>query len=291
MKIDPSVASELVDFIYDRTGYHTIVCDATGTIIADSARTRVGIVHGGSKKIMTTDIDTIIVTEEDAAASDGKMKPGANMAIKDNGEKIGSFGIAGDPKIVEPIVKIAAGLVLSRLQDKETSTRISLLVGNLYSALEQAAAAIEQLSASSQELASTSQEAASLSREASQNVNNTTEILDMIKRVAQQTNLLGLNAAIEAARAGDLGRGFAVVADEVRKLADESSRSVGEINTMLNQFRFSVEQVLKNVEHNSTITQEQAKSTQEIARMVEGLRSIGQDLIAVAEKTTHLNAK
>jgi methyl-accepting chemotaxis protein len=101
----------------------------------------------------------------------------------------------------------------------------------------------------------------------------------MIKRVAQQTNLLGLNAAIEAARAGDLGRGFAVVADEVRKLADESSRSVGEINTMLNQFRFSVEQVLKNVEHNSTITQEQAKSTQEIARMVEGLRSIGQDLM------------
>lgn len=284
LKLDPAVAAELTDFILKRTGYNTIVCDDTGTIIADSAKTRIGVKHGGSQKILSTDIESIVVTEEDEAASGGKMKVGVNLAIFSEGVKIGTFGIAGNPMIVEPVVKIAAGLITNRLQEAEVANKIRQYVSDMYGSLEQAAAAIEELSASSQELAASSQQAATLSSEAAQQVNNTTEILDLIRRVAQQSNLLGLNAAIEAARAGEQGRGFAVVADEVRKLADESSRSVGEINNMLNQFRASVEKVLHNVEQSSAITQEQAKSTQEMAKMMEGLRSVGQALMTVAEK-------
>lgn len=187
-------------------------------------------------------------------------------------------------KAVSEAIKIATVQENQRLHENENLQEVQQYSAKLYAALEHAASAVEELTASSQELASTSQETAEIAKMAYQEVDNTTEILEIIKRVAQQTNLLGLNAAIEAARAGEYGRGFSVVAQEVRKLADESNKSSQHINDMLNKYRNLVKQVSKNVEQSNVITQEQANANQEIAQELERLREVAYKLINMVER-------
>lgn len=158
------------------------------------------------------------------------------------------------------------------------------IIHSLGQATEQVSASMEEVAASASELASSGQKAIHLTQETTGKAQQTDQVLQFIKNIAAQTNLLGLNAAIEAARSGEHGRGFGVVADEIRKLSGQSTDAVKEIGNFLKDMEKAIIEINKAIENSGAISQQQAAATQEVSATVETINETAKRLETFAER-------
>lgn len=145
---------------------------------------------------------------------------------------------------------------------------------------------LQQIAAEAEELSATGQELGSISQETNSQVGETDHIIQVIRKIADQTNLIGLNAAIEAARVGEQGRGFAVVAEEVRKLAHSSSVSAKNIKQTLDRIKAAVEQINSAVKEVAAVANHQAVVLTEVTPAVNELTQLADTIVLMAQDLT-----
>ncbi|MDR7868193.1 MAG: methyl-accepting chemotaxis protein [Sporomusaceae bacterium] len=161
------------------------------------------------------------------------------------------------------------------------------MAGQLTDSMTAMAATMEEINAETEEISSNFHVMASLAAEAKRQAGDTGQVLTVIKNVAAQTNLLGLNAAIEAARVGDAGRGFGVVADEIRKLAAQSADSVGEIYAVLQAIQKGSGQMHEQTEQLNQAIAVVAQAMGNIAEAVQQAAVTAGELNALAESLSN----
>ena len=151
--------------------------------------------------------------------------------------------------------------------------------------LEEAKEEVIKLTHSVQESAEKESELAEQMERLSSEAGQVKDVLEVISDIADQTNLLALNAAIEAARAGEHGRGFAVVADEVRKLAERTQKSLTEINATINVIVQSVTDASGNMSANAKEIQALAQVSSEVEEKINETVALVNEAVKATDKT------
>ncbi len=143
---------------------------------------------------------------------------------------------------------------------------------------------IQEIAAEAEELSATSEELKSVTEDATVKVESTAGIIDTVKQIAKRTNLIGLNASIEAARVGEYGRGFNVVANEVRNLSQMTNNSTAEIGHIINLIKDAIISIDSATQMVSKVSQSQAEKLSGINTILEEFGRMADTLVQAADK-------
>lgn len=197
------------------------------------------------------------------------MKTGQPLEVKVGKELYGIAFKAYYSPVRDEQNNIIGGFALGReLQVEEEVHEISSMLSQ---SIIQISDAVAHIAKGSQNQESISHMMVDTVSDASDKYKETDDIINFIKTVSNQTNLLSLNAQIEASRVGAAGRGFAVVANEMKKLGASSGQAVNNIGSIISEIRTNNDKIKDLVKGNSSIATEQAGAIQQILASMEEL--------------------
>lgn len=228
---------------------------------------------------------------------DQKVKPGdalrpnslVGRAIAERRRVVGLVGreLFGVPYSGRAIPIVEEGKVVGGISVSESTENEECLLeaaGRLSGDVQEITAAAQQLAAAAQQLAAAAEALDGLAGKAKKEAAQGDRVLEFISDIATQTNLLGLNAAIEAARIGQLGAGFNVVAREIRILAEKTTKYAKEAGSIIGNISRTVEEIKKHINGILRQAQEQKNTTESLADTLVRISSLSSELTNVASR-------
>ncbi|NLE24646.1 MAG: HAMP domain-containing protein [Clostridiaceae bacterium] len=250
------------------TGSINSMIDNMRELISDAAGTAYAVIE--SSKIVGSTSEQITIASNEVAKTVQEIAEGASAQAYDSEQ--------GAITMSELELKINAVSEYAHAIAEFSNATISLT--------EEGLVTVEDLEIKARETTSINQEIIVDTHELSEHSGAIGDIIEVINNIADQTNLLSLNAAIEAARAGDAGQGFAVVAEEIRKLAEQSASATREIAN-----------IIKNTQSQTARVVERAKSSEDILKTqnqavnstLDVFKKISDSMAELAKKVSEIN--